>query len=88
MAASRDRTSADADATSARSSLPPASLSGSLNEKADLKEAVIATNDDAVNTPEAVYPEGWKLWIVYVATLLTMFLVGRYPWLDSAWLDC
>ncbi|KAI1660476.1 putative MFS transporter [Daldinia decipiens] len=75
MGASPDRTSADADTTSARTSLPPASLSGSLNEKADLKEAVIVANDDAGDTPKAVYAEGWKLWIVYVATLLTMFLV-------------
>ena len=76
MTASQARASADADATSAKTSIPPTSLEGSLNEKAQPKEAVVVASDDAVNTPNTVYPEGWKLWIVYIATLLTMFLVS------------
>ncbi|KAI1468198.1 putative MFS transporter [Daldinia caldariorum] len=75
MAVSQGRASVNADATSAKTSIPPASLEEPLNEKADPKEAVVVVSDDAVDIPKAVYPEGWKLWFVYVATLLTMFLV-------------
>ncbi|KAH6657926.1 MFS multidrug transporter-like protein [Truncatella angustata] len=53
----------------------PASLSDSLNEKDDSKKNITMEKGDDVVAPAAVYPHGWKLWCVYIATLLTMFLV-------------
>jgi hypothetical protein len=49
----------------------PASLEEKENTKIDTAE-----ENDATEAPKPGYPQGWKLWLVYFATLLTMFLVG------------
>jgi hypothetical protein len=67
--------STSADVTSADSSPAILSASLSLEEKDQAKTAAVGDND-ATEIPDLGYPQGWKLWLVYIATLLTMFLVG------------
>ena len=80
----KTRTSADVTGPDLSSAVPSASLS--LEEKE--KSKTDATEDnDAINMPKLQYPQGWKLWLVYIATLLTMFLVGFDSILISMSLD-
>ncbi|KAF2686350.1 putative efflux pump antibiotic resistance protein [Lentithecium fluviatile CBS 122367] len=51
---------------------PHPSSSTPLKDGANETNTVEVYDDSA---PPAVYPHGWKLWITYVATLFTMFLV-------------
>ena len=54
-------------------SFPVASKS---TEEKDTLNTIMAIEIDALDMPKEEYPQRWKLWLVYIATLLTMFLVG------------
>ena len=75
MSMDESRKRISADVTSADSSPAVLSASLSLEEKDKPKTAAVGDND-ATDIPNLGYPQGWKLWLVYIATLLTMFLVG------------
>lgn len=51
-------------------SKPKAEVTADVGDATDTNDA---TKAEDATTPE--YPQGWRLWTVYVATLLTMFLV-------------
>ncbi|KAF2015071.1 MFS general substrate transporter [Aaosphaeria arxii CBS 175.79] len=63
MSFDESKTQTSADVTNPESSPVVPSASSSLKEK------------DKSKTSKTEYPQGWKLWLVYIATLLTMFLV-------------
>ncbi|KAI1758250.1 putative gliotoxin efflux pump [Xylaria castorea] len=70
MSSDEGKTRASVD----RVSLPAApSASTSLEEK-DNAEVEMVGDDAAIDVPKSEYPQGWKLWLVYIATLLSMFL--------------
>jgi hypothetical protein len=75
MASDEAKTATSADVTSSDSSHPVPSASLSLEEK-DASKIDSTGVSDATDVQKTEYPEGWRLWIVYIATLLTMFLVG------------
>jgi hypothetical protein len=60
--------------------IPPASAS--LEEK-DNPKTDMAEQHDVADIAKPEYSQGWKLWLVYVATLLNMFLVGFNSILSS-----
>ncbi|RYO84160.1 hypothetical protein DL766_006521 [Monosporascus sp. MC13-8B] len=76
MAPSQEKVSAEAGSNGAETSPSRPPLPGSLRQKEDSKEDISIERHDAVGAPKMVYPQGWKLWLVYISTLLTMFLVG------------
>ncbi|KAJ4288094.1 hypothetical protein N0V90_012111 [Kalmusia sp. IMI 367209] len=69
MAASQEipKDGALADATAS-------SPTSSIVLKDNTHETVVSVGSDDGKTPQPSYPEGWKLWVIYVATLFTMFL--------------
>jgi hypothetical protein len=55
-------------------------LDASLNPTAsvalkDGAEEMTAVEVEESKTPPVSYPQSWKLWAIYIATLFTMFLV-------------
>ncbi|KAF3767980.1 putative gliotoxin efflux pump [Cryphonectria parasitica EP155] len=66
------RTSADATSPDSSAAVPSAAVS--LEEK-DISKREKASNNDSTDESTSEYAQGWKLWLVYIATLLTMFLV-------------
>lgn len=52
-------------------SLPPAS---SVALKDGVEETITAQTEDR-KPPPVSYPQSWRLWLIYIATLFTMFLV-------------
>jgi MFS transporter, DHA2 family, glioxin efflux transporter len=75
MSWDKGKTRTSADATSPDLSLAVPSASTPLEEKDNSKTDTTGDND-ATDVQQSEYPQGWKLWLVYIATLLTMFLVG------------
>ncbi|RYP47059.1 hypothetical protein DL768_006854 [Monosporascus sp. mg162] len=74
MSSNEGKTRTSVDVTSPDSSPAVPSASTSLKEK-DNSKTNTADDNDATDVPKPEYPQGWKLWLVYIATLLTMFLV-------------
>ncbi|KAI0423553.1 putative gliotoxin efflux pump [Xylaria sp. FL1042] len=54
---------------------PFRSASISVDEKKNSTTGTASNNDDGTDVPKPEYPQGWKLWLVYIAALLTIFLV-------------
>lgn len=56
---------------------PPlfAVTSHSASKKKGVSKAESALQEEEGERPEPEYPYGWKLWLTYASTLLTMFLV-------------
>lgn len=75
MSSYEGKTRTGVDATSPDSSPAAQPASASLEEKENSKTDTPGDNG-ATDMPKAEYPQRWKLWLVYIATLLTMFLVG------------
>lgn len=53
-------------------SRPPSS---SVPLKNGVNETIAVESDDG-SAPPTSYPQSWRLWTIYVATLFTMFLVS------------
>lgn len=63
------------DASSQGSPTPILNDSSSMEKKNESSTHDSHDDSDAPRS-NADYPQGWKLWLVYIATLLTMFLVS------------
>jgi hypothetical protein len=75
MSPDEAKTGTGANGTTADSSLTMPSATSRLEEK-QISEIGHAVDNDATEVMKSDYPQGWKLWLVYIATLLTMFLVS------------
>lgn len=71
MSLNEDKMRKSADATS---TVVP-STSTLLEEKHNFKTDTVG-DDNTTDASKSEHPQGWKLWFIYIATLLTMFLVG------------
>lgn len=65
------------------SSLPAVPLPTALRKEKENSKTYNGSDKGANDALKLEYPRGWKLWLVYVATLLTMFLVGFAAFLRS-----
>lgn len=74
MVLDEGKTRMSAEVTGSESSPIVPSISLYLEEKDKSKTATVG--DNSANDTTSEHPEGWKLWVVYITTLLTMFLVG------------
>jgi len=51
-----------------------APISSTSRKGGAVEVAFSVASDDEISKPS--YPEGWRLWVIYVATLFAMFLVS------------